>query len=194
MKKCIVLIWKIACGKDLVWEYFAKKYSTEKLGISSSIRIIAREKWLEETRENLIAIGKEVAKEYGDGYLAEVLIRNAKSDFLIITWPRQLWQLEYLRKNTHSVFIAIESDIDIRYIRMLSRWKIGEDITFEKFTELEEMEESSVQRVSDCMKLADICLQNNGTLEELYKKLEGLDATLSLSWILSLYQKRKGLQ
>jgi len=36
------------------------------------------------------------------------------------------------------------------------------------------MDESSIQRVSDCMKLADITLKNNDTLEDLYEKLEDI--------------------
>lgn len=174
MKKVIVLIWKIACGKDLAGDYLAKKFSGQKLGISSSLRILAGQRNIEESRENLIALGKEVAENYGDGYLAEILLQNADSDFLVITWPRQLGQLEYLKKNAKCLFVALEADEKIRYERMRERGKIGEDISFEKFCELEYLEESTVQKVSECMKLADIRIVNNGSFEELYQKLDSL--------------------
>ena len=172
MKTVIVLIGKIACGKDIAWEYLAKKFAGKQLWISSSLRILARQKNIEESRENLIAIGKEVAEKYGDGYLAEVLVTQNPEEILIITWPRQLGQLEYFRKNTKGLFVSINSDEKTRYERMKQRGKIGEDITFETFCELEKMEESTVQRVSDCMKLADIVIENNGTLEAFYQKLD----------------------
>lgn len=180
MKKVIVLIGKISCGKDYAWEFLARKCAGKVLGISSSLRILAKQRNIQENRENLIALGKEVAEKYGDGYLAEILVQNAPEDLLIITWPRQLGQLEYLRKNTQSYFIAIESDEKIRYIRMKERWKIGEDISFEKFCELEKMEESTVQKVGECMKQADSRIENNGTIEEFEKKLEEIPFILSL--------------
>ena len=94
---------------------------------------------------------------------------------LIITGLRQLGQLQYLRKNTKSIFVAIETDAKIRYERMKQRGKFGEkETTFEEFCRVEEMEESTVQRVSDCMKLADFVLENNGTLQEFDKKLDEL--------------------
>lgn len=136
--------------------------------------MLAKQRNIEESRENLIALGKEVTEKYWDGYLAEVLVTHNPEEILIITWPRQLGQLEYLRKNTQSLFIAIESDEKTRYQRMKMRWKIGEDITFEKFCELEEMEESSVQKVSKCMEQADMVIENNGSLEEFYQKLDTL--------------------
>jgi dephospho-CoA kinase len=67
---------------------------------------------------------------------------------------------------------VIESDENIRYQRMKQRGKTGEDISFETFCELEKMEESTVQKVSECMKLADIVIENNGTLEEFQEKLD----------------------
>ncbi len=173
-KKTIVLIGKISSGKDYAWEFLAQKLWGKVLGISSSLRILAKQRNIEENRENLIALGKEVAEKYGDGYLAEILVKNSPEDLLIITWPRQLGQLEYLRKNTQSYFITIESDENIRYLRMKQRWKIGEDISFEKFCKLEKMEESTIQKVGACMKLADITVENNGTIEEFHEKLEKL--------------------
>jgi hypothetical protein len=62
-----------------------------------------------------------VTQKYGDGYLAEVLITKESSDFMIVSGPRQLGQLEYLRKHSNSIFIGIEANEEIRYQRMLAR-------------------------------------------------------------------------
>ena len=178
--KTIVLIWKIASWKDYAWEYLAKKLRAKCVWISSSLRIVAKERGTEDTRENLIAIGKELAEKFGDGYLAEVLYKKFISeDILIITWPRQLGQLEYLRKNTQTTFIAIEASPEIRYKRMKQRQKIGENISFEKFIQLEQLDEWEVQNVSKCMELADITIENNGSLEEFEEKLEKIAASFS---------------
>ena len=42
------------------------------------------------------------------------------------------------------------------------------------------MEESTVQKVGECMKQADSRIENNGTIEEFEKKLEEIPFILSL--------------
>ena len=165
MKTVIVLIWRISSWKDHAWDFLAEKLWCKHLGISSSLRIIARERWISETRENLIQIGKEVTQKYGDGYLAEVLITKEVSDFMIVSGPRQLWQLEYLRKHSNSIFIGIEANEEIRYQRMLARWKMKENISFEKFLETEKLDEWDIQNVGRCLNVCDIIIENNDTLE-----------------------------
>lgn len=171
MKTVIVLIWRIASWKDYAWDFLEKKLWYKSLGISSGLRIIAQERWIEETRENLIHIGKELTTVYGDWYLAEILIKNNSEEVLIITWPRQLGQLEFLRHNTKSLFIGIEADAKIRYDRMKYRWKIGEDISYQRFLEQEQMEEEANQSVTKCLKQCDIIIENNGTLEKFEKEI-----------------------
>jgi len=139
--------------------------------ISSSLRIIAKNRWITETRENLIGIWKEIAQKYGDWYLAEILVNETESDILIISWPRQLGQIYFFRKNTSCTIIWIASDQSIRYQRMLTRWKIGEDVSFKKFQEVEAMEEWGIQDVWKCLELCDIIIENNSSLAELEEKL-----------------------
>ncbi len=178
MKQSIVLIWKIAAGKDYAGEYLAKKLWWEYLSISSGLRIIARDRGIEETRENLIEIWKEVTQQYGDGYLAEILVEKSESDILVITWPRQLGQLKYLRENTDSIFIGIDADPEIRYQRLWNRWKAGENISFEQFLQEEQMEEAANQSVSKCLQQCDIFLENNRSLKDFEKMLNKIDPNI----------------
>lgn len=166
MKKVIALIWRIACWKDYAWKIIEENFAWKSVGISSSLRIVARERWMTEARENLIAIWKELAEKYGDGYLAEILVKNFNEDLLIITRPRQWWQIEYLRKNTEAYFIWIEAEQKVRYSRMISRAESAENISFEKFLELEEKDEWDIQNVWKCLKQCDIVIQNNSGVKE----------------------------
>jgi len=171
MKKVIVLIWRISSWKDHAGDFLEKYFGWKHLSISSSLRIVAKEQWVKQTRENLIEIWRKLTEKYGDWYLAELLVSREKSDFLIISWCRQLWQLEYLRKTTDCYIVWIESKEELRYQRMLSRWKIWEDISFEKFCLLEQMEEETVQKVGKCLKLCDAIVENNGEIDEFEEKL-----------------------
>jgi len=171
MKKTIVLVWRISSWKDYAGDFLELNFWGKHLGISSVLRIAAKDRWVEETRENLIDIWRELTEKYWDWYLAKLLITREASDLLIISWCRQLWQLEYLRNNTDCYIIWIESREEIRYQRMLERWKIGENISFEQFCLLEEQEEKIVQKVGECLKLCDAIVENNGKIDEFEEKL-----------------------
>ena len=171
MKTVIALIWRISSWKDYAWDFLAEKFWIPHLWISSSLRILARERWISEKREHLIEIWKEVTKKYGDGYLAEVLMMKELSDVFIISWPRQVWQLEYLRKNTHCIMIGIEADVATRYKRMLNRWKIAENVSFERFQEVEQMEEWKIQNVWKCLGMCDIIIENNSSIKNFEEKI-----------------------
>lgn len=175
MKKVIVLIWRIASWKDYAGDFLAKNLQAKHLGISSGLRIIAKQRNISEDRENLIQIWREVTQKYGDGYLAEVLLQDCEDNKIIISGARQLGQLEYLWKESNSLFIAIKSDAEIRYKRMKKRWKTWENISFEKFLSLERDEESTVQNVWKCMDRCSIVIENNWTLEEFENKLRGIN-------------------
>ncbi len=171
MKKVIVLIGRISSWKDYAGDFLASKLWWEHRGISSSLRLIARERGVTESRENLIKIWKEVAKNYGDSYLAEILVNNSAANLLIISWPRQIGQIEYLKNHTDCVIIWIEADMKTRYDRMLKRWKIAENISFEKFVEVEKLEEWWIQDVWRCLDLCDRIIENNWDIEEFERKL-----------------------
>jgi dephospho-CoA kinase len=62
MKKIIAIIWTAWAGKDYAWDFLSKKLWIPIYQISEALKITAREKWIEHSRENLIKIGKEFAE------------------------------------------------------------------------------------------------------------------------------------
>ena len=66
MKKIIWIVGIPGAWKDTVAIYLRDKYNIPFYSISDFIRIIAKEKWLEENRNNLINLGIEYRKKYSD--------------------------------------------------------------------------------------------------------------------------------
>lgn len=171
MKRVIAIIWPFSSWKDHAGDFLARTYKLQHMWISSSLRMICDKEWLTQSRENLAIVWKRVAKNFGDSYLAKVLLENTHATDLVISWPRQKGQLEYLRENTSCLFIWIQVDQKIRYDRMLSRWKIDETMSFMEFQEADKLEQSSVQNVDRCLKLCDVIIENNGSIKDFEEKI-----------------------
>lgn len=163
-----------AAGKDSFANYLSKK-GFFHLSLSDIIRDFCRKRGLKITRENLIALGNELRKKYGSAILAEIALEKAKKEafgqHLVISSIRNIYELHYLERQPAFLFVEIVADEKIRYERYLKR---GEQISFEKFKELEAIEQSNspeAQQMHLIRKKAKIKIINNGTLEEFYKKI-----------------------
>ena len=181
MKTVIWIIWKLACGKDTAWEYISNKLNIQLNVISDGLKRIARERWIEVKRENLIAISREITPIHWDGYLAEIILKNSLDNPTLIVWMRQLGQIEYLKENSRFILIAMDWNDEIRYDRMKQRWKLGDAKDLEDFIRIEKEEEKSVQKTSLCMEHANYKVHNNWGLEDLYTQL---DEILKKEWLI----------
>lgn len=174
MKKIIGIIGPVGSGKDTVAEYISNKLGINSFQISQPLKDIAKEKNMEPTRENLIKIGSDLVKEKGPEYLAELCLKKISGDIGMITGVRVLEIIEYLRKNTDFILLSIDANPNLRFNRSTERGKSGEARTLEEFVENENRENSSpnVQRLFECMKLADYSIQNEDSLEDLFREVD----------------------
>lgn len=172
MKKVIGIIGPIGVGKDTCAEYIAKKTGAGHFQISQPIKDIALSKGLSTTRETLIEIGRTISQEKGPTYLAEYILDQINS-IGIITGMRMLEQIDFLRKNSDFFLISIDADPKTRFERVKDRGKLGEADSLEEFIERERLENSgTVQRLFECMKLADYSIMNNGTIKDLSSSID----------------------
>lgn len=170
MKKIIAIIWRAGSGKDHAGDFLSKKLWIPSMTISEALRISARKRGIEETRENLIIIGQEFAKKYWDEYLVKIIIENNSSPEIIITWMRQVGQLEYCKKYHETTFIWIESSSKQRYKRLI--WNNKTLWTYKEFLETEKLDEGNIQNVWKCLKLCDSIIENNESIEEFEKEIK----------------------
>lgn len=174
-KKQLVIgvIGPIGAGKDTSGRYLSEKMKIPVFQISSVLKSICHEKGINPTRDNLIKLGSELGKKFGDGYLAEFLHKNNKSDF-VVTGLRQLGQIKYFRSHTNFTLITIDAEPSIRFRRALQNPKFGEAETLEEFNKREKAENSppNMQRLFDCMRQADFKIKNESTEKNLHTQLD----------------------
>jgi len=172
MKQIIAIIWRAGSGKDLAWDYISQTLGIPSFTISEALRISARERWISESRENLIALGKEFAEKYGDDYLSKVIIENTQAEKIVITWMRQIWQLEYCKNNHDTLFLWIESDSHLRYNRLL--WNNKFSGSYEDFIQVEKLDEGDIQNVTSCLRYCSKNIENNGSVDEFENNLKNI--------------------
>jgi dephospho-CoA kinase len=172
-KRIIGIVGPIACGKDLAANYISAKLGIPRFQISQPLRDIAAERGIVCTREALIKLGREVATELGSAYLVKVITRKIR-EAGVIAGMRQLDQLHFLRESCDFTLLAIDAPPIVRFERAKAHDKLGEAKTLAEFMilELEENSPPHVQRLFECMALADATIVNDGTKEDLYRQVD----------------------
>ena len=168
------LTGKMGSGKGEVAAYLEKK-GFKSYRFSDIIREECSKRGIEPSRENLQIIGNKLREESGNaGILAKTLREKAEGN-TVVDGIRNRKEIEELRKAEKFVLISVEVDPKLRFDRMNTRKREGDPVSFEEFQRLEEKENEDNpqgQELNYCISKADHKIDNSGTLEELYKKVD----------------------
>lgn len=183
-KISIVGVTGTSCaGKGLFTQYLEQIQGVHHLSMSDEIAEALKEQGLQYTRENLINVGNELREENGSDFFAKRLLERAQEigGVKIIESLRNHAEVEAVQA-AGGVVVGIDAAIRTRYERSQRR-KNGKDRGgFEAFEEKDRFERNSGipggQNIGECMKMADYTLENDGTPEQLYDKIDRLWATI----------------
>jgi len=159
----------------MVAVYLVKKgYSY--FSLSDLIRDELRKKGEEINRNNLIKMGNKLREKLGVDILARLVMENIKRK-AVIDSIRNPKEVEYFRKQKNFLLLAIDAPVKIRYKRAKKRGREESASNLQEFIKKESEEmtnQEKGQQLHSCMNMADITIINDGTLEDLYQKLEAL--------------------
>ena len=171
-----------ASGKSTFVEWFSAK-GLRSVSCSDSIRAWLAEQGIESTREALIDGGRELRRQGGGGILAEMLLEILSGEDAVVDSIRTPAEVQALRKRGDFFLIEVRADEDSRWERMNLRGRAGDPVDKQVFLKQEEAEASSKDEAGQALdataELADISIDNDGTLEELEMKLEEVWSDLS---------------
>ncbi len=167
----IGLTGRNASGKGLVAEFLQAK-GFDYLSLSDFIREEVTKRGHEVTRERLIEVGRDLRASFGNGYLAQQILKQLDEDRnYVVDSFRHPEEVEKFRKRRDFYLLALEAEAKTRYQRIRARARESDPVEFEEFLRLEEEEISSKrpegQKLSESASLADCTVENNGTKEEL---------------------------
>jgi len=162
-------------GKGEVASYFQKK-GYQYFSLSDLIREKLKKETKELTRDNLIKMGNSLRKKFGADILARWALKKVKGK-AVIDSIRNPKEVEYLRRQKNFILIAVDAPVKLRYERAMKRGRNESAATLQEFIqkEEEEMKESEEgQQLHTCLQMADRTIRNDGTLLDLYHKLEDI--------------------
>lgn len=126
------------------------------------------------SRDNLIQKGNRLRKDHGADVLARRVMSGIRSD-AVIDSIRNLREVEYFRGRPGFILLALDAPPEIRFQRVRGRGRRESAVTLEEFIlkEQEEMTEKETgQQLALCMAAADYQIVNDGSLDDLHRRLE----------------------
>lgn len=174
-QKIFGIAGQIAAGKDTVANYIIKKTNAKTFKFSQVLRDLLNRIHQEIKRENLQKISTFLRQNFGEDILANCIyedIKNSNNEVIVIDGVRRFDDIKKLKTLENFKLIYIDTSIENRYNRIIKRSENSDDQTktFEEFKK--ENEQESESQIIKLKEFADIIIENNGNLEELYQKID----------------------
>jgi len=172
----IGLAGRIGSGKGTVAKHLMRKKGAEQFVYSDILSDVLKRLALPVTRPNLQHLGEALRESLGDDVLVNAMeadIKHARAEMRLIDGVRYVNEVEMLRTFPHNKLIFIDAPLEIRYRRAKKRAEKGEEsLTLEEFKDREKA--ATEREIDQVEKMADYTLDNSGTIEELYEKIDQL--------------------
>jgi dephospho-CoA kinase len=175
MKLVIGLVGHIGSGKTAVSEYLQENYGAKEHRFSQILMDILDRLYLPHERAHLQNLGKSLRAELGEDVIVNAFKRDLEKDtseMLIVDGIRYENEVNML-KEKNGILLFVTASPQTRYERAVARGEKGEaKITYEQFLESERAEtEKHIEMIKDG---ADYIIDSSGTLDELYRKVDGI--------------------
>ena len=156
--------------------FYLKSRGYASLSLSDILREELAARGLEAGRDNLIRTGNELRAAYGPDVLARRIMDKVRGPSVIdsIRSPREV---EFFKQQTGFVLVAVDAPIEVRFARARARGRDESASTLDEFRRKEEIEmtgSETSQQLALSMAMADWTIVNDGTIEELRRKVEEL--------------------
>jgi len=168
----------LSSGKGTIAKFLVEKKEFNHYSVREFLVKEIKKRQMPVNRDSMVIVGNDLRKKNSPSYLAETLFEEAKKSGkdCVIESLRTPEEVNALRKKGKFHLFAVNAKQQIRYKRAFKRETKTDSVSFKEFIEKEKNEMKSddpnKQNLSKCISMADYVFENNGTFEELYKKVE----------------------
>lgn len=169
----IGLVGEKLAGKDAAANYTVQKYRAEHFRFTHILDDILADLNLSVSRRNEIDLGLGLRKIFGDGVLGKALmarVEKSRADLKVINGIRMDEMADV--KKIGAKIIYVTAPAEIRFQRYQTRHEKTDDgvMNFKQFVEQEK--EPTEIGIPALGQQADFKIENTGSLEELYGKVD----------------------
>lgn len=175
-KKIIIgLTGEICAGKGAVVKYLEAKHGAASYRFSTILRDLLARLYLPVSRENIQNISTAIRQYLGEDIMAKVIaedVKNDKNNVIVLDGVRRVADIKYLRDVAGFKLARIVAEPEIRYKRLIARKENSGDErkAYEEF--LADHKKEADAQVPAVMAQADLKIDNNGSLADLYKQVD----------------------
>lgn len=173
---------EIGAGKDTVTSYITETHGAKYYRYSSILKDILKRLHLPYDRVSLANLAEALRAYFGENILSRTLVADAENDadaeIIVFDGIRKVAELEFLKTSPSFRFIFVDAEMQKRYERLVKRGEKSDDTgkTMEQF--MKDHEHAADNVIPKLREYADVVIDNNGTLDDLYKQID--DAILKL--------------
>ena len=171
-------------GKGTVVDYLVQQKSFQHYHARTLFIAEIEKQGLPNDRAHMRIVANKLRAEYGNDFIVRLFLKQAETsgdERIIIDSLRAVAEADTLKAHG-GILLAVDADQRTRYDRVQARRSTSDQVTFEEFQAHEELENNDPdphgmqkQRVID---MADYCIENKGTREELHTKIEDVLARI----------------
>jgi len=171
----IGLTGKNAAGKGEVAKFLQSR-GFHYYSLSNVLREELKRRHLTPTRDHLTRVGNELREKYGPAVLAERILKKlSESQNYAVDSFRNPAEVEAFKRRPDFVLWAVTARPETRFKRIKARAREKDPMTLRHFIAVEKREahnaDPNKQSIDACIKLADVQVRNDGTLEKLRRQL-----------------------
>ena len=167
----------LGAGKGTVADFLVKEKGFRHYSVRDFLISEIEKRGLPINRDSMVELANDLRKNNSPSYIIEQLVLKAKENGgnAVIESVRAVAEAEKL-KEMGALLLSIDAKQNLRYERAVKRGSVTDDVTFKKFVSDEKREmnssDPSKQSIADVMQMADIKIENNGTIEKLEELID----------------------
>lgn len=171
MQQVLILLGKARSGKDTVADFLAEKFGFKKFVFSSVLEEELKKQGKEVSKQNMVLLGDELREKKGMGIIAEKLLKEVKEEKKIVfVGARSVEEIELIKEKFPTAkLVLVEAQEEKRFDR---RSNLDPD-ELEKFS-LRDKTDEEKKGMKKVFLLAEFKIENNGSIENLFKKTQDL--------------------
>lgn len=173
-------------GKWTVVEYLEKSRWFVHLSVRKFLEGLLTKQWRPIDRDQMHILANDLRWTHGPDYFARALYEEALQQHqpVVIESIRAVGEADMLHQKGNFTLLWVDAPLEIRYKRIIDRWSATDNISLEKFIQQENAEMESAdpthQNLKGCIERCDYVIINEGSIDDLYKKIEDV---LDKVWI-----------